>query len=537
MVEVKPVRCAVYTRKSSEEGLEQSFNSLHAQREACEAYILSQKHEGWQLIPAPYDDGGYSGGSMERPGLKALLADVEAGLIDTVVVYKVDRLTRALSDFAKMVDRFDARSVSFVSVTQAFNTTTSMGRLTLNVLLSFAQFEREVTGERIRDKIAASKAKGMWMGGSVPLGYDVVDRQLVVNEPEAAQVRELFALYLKFKSVDDVVTAAAAAKIRSKQRLSAAGNTTGGSRLGRGSLYAILANPLYAGEVGHKGKRYPGQHQRIVEPDVFEAVQVLLAGNRRKGLGTAASTASSLLTGMVEDHSGTRMTATYTGKADRRYRYYASTLTRVPADELETLVGAAIVDALGSPARLASVLPSLDLLTAAVIDKATSIAGAWQQRDHADRRHLATQLIERVQVTGTGVLVVLNLKPIGSAGTAEIVVPATIGKAKARLSLVVPGSAAPKPDQSLISAVAQARRWLLLLTTGKCTSIGGIAAADKVTPGYVRQLIGAAYLAPDIVTRIVEGRQPAWLTLASLKDMMPLPADWAEQRQLFARQN
>jgi site-specific DNA recombinase len=200
MVEARRVRCAVYTRKSSEEGLEQSFNSLHAQREACEAYVASQKHEGWQLIPAAYDDGGFSGGSMERPGLKALLADVEAGLIDTVVVYKVDRLTRALSDFAKMVERFDARCVSFVSVTQAFNTTTSMGRLTLNVLLSFAQFEREVTGERIGDKIAAFKAKGMWMGGAVPLGYDVAERLLVVNEPEAARVRELFRLYLKLRS-------------------------------------------------------------------------------------------------------------------------------------------------------------------------------------------------------------------------------------------------------------------------------------------------------------------------------------------------
>jgi site-specific DNA recombinase len=255
----KLVRCAVYTRKSSEEGLEQSFNSLHAQREACEAYIVSQKHEGWQLWPKAYDDGGFSGGTMERPGLKQLLADVKGGLIDTIVVYKVDRLSRSLSDFAKMVDLFEADNVSFVSVTQAFNTTTSMGRLTLNMLLSFAQFEREVTGERIRDKIAASKAKGMWMGGNVPLGYDAQERLLVLNKAEAEQVRQLFGLYVKHKAVDAVVAKADHLSIRSKLRESAGGRCSGGAVLTRGSIYRILANPIYRSKAVRFGAADPGR--------------------------------------------------------------------------------------------------------------------------------------------------------------------------------------------------------------------------------------------------------------------------------------
>jgi site-specific DNA recombinase len=275
---------------------------------------------------------------MERPGLKALMTDVAAGEIDTVVVYKVDRLTRSLADFAKMVELFDAHGVSFVSVTQAFNTTTSMGRLTLNVLLSFAQFEREVTGERIRDKIAASKAKGMWMGGAVPLGYDVVDRQLVVNEPEAEQVRDLFSRYLALKAVDDLVTDSDERQIRSKVRVTRSGSARGGTRLGRSSLYSILANPIYVGEIGHKGNRYPGQHQRIVPPALFDAVQTLLETNRRKHRGSRTGAVTPMLSGLVEDADGQRLTATHTLKGKRRYRYYAGPKLRMPAGELEALV-------------------------------------------------------------------------------------------------------------------------------------------------------------------------------------------------------
>ena len=255
------IRCAIYTRKSSEEGLEQSFNSLDAQREACEAFIASQRHEGWRALPACYDDGGYSGGTLNRPALKRLLEDVEANKVDTIVVYKVDRLTRSLADFAKIVEALDARGVSFVSVTQQFNTTTSMGRLTLNILLSFAQFEREVTGERIRDKIAASKRKGMWMGGTIPLGYDLKERKLIVNPEEANLVRRFFHLYLQLGCVSKLKMRLDEEGIKSKVRISAAGNRSGGSSYSRGALYDILQNRIYLGEIQHRGQSYPGEHE------------------------------------------------------------------------------------------------------------------------------------------------------------------------------------------------------------------------------------------------------------------------------------
>ncbi len=276
----KPTLCAIYTRKSSEEGLEQSFNSLQAQREACEAYVLSQKHEGWQVLPTLYDDGGFSGGNMERPGLKQLLADISSGKVSTVVVYKVDRLTRSLTDFARIVETFDAKGVSFVSVTQQFNTTTSMGRLTLNVLLSFAQFEREVTGERIRDKVAASKKKGMWMGGNIPLGYDLKDRNLIINPEEAEQVRLIFREYVRLGSVFELYEWLKAKGIRSKVRTASTGRKLGGSVLSRGTLYHLLSNPLYIGKIAHKGKIYPGLHEAIVDTKLWERAASRMKENR-----------------------------------------------------------------------------------------------------------------------------------------------------------------------------------------------------------------------------------------------------------------
>ncbi|MFC5554091.1 recombinase family protein, partial [Methylobacterium iners] len=278
---VKALRCAIYTRVSTEHGLEQEFNSLDNQREAAEAYIKSQAHEGWRCSPTLYDDGGYSGGSLDRPALQRLLVEIQARRIDVVVVYKVDRLTRALSDFAKLVELFDAHAVSFVSVTQAFNTTTSMGRLTLNVLLSFAQFEREVTGERIRDKIAASKKKGIWMGGTVPLGYRVEARALHIVEEHAALIRMIYARYLELGSVAAVQAQLREAGILIPQRTDGTGRITGGSAFSRGHLYAVLANPLYIGRLTHKGRVYEGQHPAIVDPAVFDAVQARLAQNRR----------------------------------------------------------------------------------------------------------------------------------------------------------------------------------------------------------------------------------------------------------------
>src|SRR5713101_4355049 len=317
-------RCAIYTRKSSEEGLEQDFNSLQAQREACEAFIKSQAGEGWRLVKTAYDDGGLSGGTMERPALQRLLANINQGLIDVVVVYKVDRLTRSLADFAKMVEVFDGHGVSFVAVTQQFNTTTSMGRLTLNVLLSFAQFEREVTGERIRDKIAASKKKGFWMGGTVPLGYDWCERRLVVNEAEAGTVRHIFERYLELRSVRLLKEELTRDGVVSKVRVSRKGNRSGGQPFGRGALYELLANPIYLGEIRHRKVRHPGQHLAIVDNAVWAKVQERLREQAAHHRTIDRGALSSPLAGKLFDESGEPLYACGSNKRGQRYRYYVS---------------------------------------------------------------------------------------------------------------------------------------------------------------------------------------------------------------------
>ena len=318
------VRCAIYTRKSSEEGLEQEFNSLHAQREACEAFINSQRHEGWVCLPAGYDDGGFSGATTDRPALQRLLADIAAGRVDIVVVYKIDRLTRSLADFAKIVEIFDAKGASFVSVTQQFNTTTSMGRLTLNVLLSFAQFEREVIGERIRDKIAASKKKGMWMGGVPPLGYRVEDRKLVVVDSEAEIVRLIFRRYAELSSVRLLKQELVAGEIKSKSWTSASGRVIGGKPFSSGALYLILKNRAYLGEIVHKGQSHPGDHTPTIDQPLWDAVQAQLAGNTAERNSGTRSRQPSLLAGMLFDHDGNPMTPTHAVKRGTRYRYYIS---------------------------------------------------------------------------------------------------------------------------------------------------------------------------------------------------------------------
>jgi DNA invertase Pin-like site-specific DNA recombinase len=346
----KVLRCGVYTRKSSEEGLDQAFNSLDAQREACEAYVKSQAGEGWRLAKACYDDGGLSGGTLERPALQRLLSDIEAGSIDIVVVYKVDRLTRSLPDFAKIVEVFDTHGVSFVSVTQAFNTTTSMGRLTLNMLLSFAQFEREVTGERIRDKIAASKRKGMWMGGFVPLGYDAKDRTLVVNESEAETVRKIFDLYLELGNVNQVKAHVDRLGLTTKLRTTQHGCMRGGRPLSRGYIYKLLGNPIYAGRIAHRGEVHDGLHDAIINCETWEAVQAKLASHTHERQSGKRAAQPSLLAGLIQDDQDGSMTPTHAVKSGRRYRYYISqSLTRgvegadqpgirIPAHEVEVLV-------------------------------------------------------------------------------------------------------------------------------------------------------------------------------------------------------
>lgn len=419
------IRCAIYTRKSSEEGLDQSFNSLEAQREACEAYIASQKHERWRGITAHYDDGGYSGGSMDRPALRQLLADIDAGKVDTVVVYKVDRLTRSLADFAKIIERFDASQVSFVSVTQQFNTTTSMGRLTLNVLLSFAQFEREVTGERIRDKIAASKRKGMWMGGIVPVGYDVRDRKLIVNGDEAAQVKKIFRLYLELGCVAKLKAQLDRNGIKSKARLSTSGMRSGGTSYSRGSLYGLLQNPIYLGKIQHRDVTYAGEHDAIIPQELWDSVQNRLRANNKVRRSGSNSKSPSLLVGLLYDEEGNRFTPSHAVKSGKRYRYYVSQAaihhratakvgpTRIPAQELEGVICRKLQALLSSAEQLLQAVgvESED----AAISKALIIAGKhlaklWPAKSPTEQREFLSSVIGRIVVRETS-LEIIVLQP------------------------------------------------------------------------------------------------------------------------------
>ena len=416
------MRCAIYTRKSSEEGLEQDFNSLQAQREACEAYIASQKHEGWIVLPTCYDDGGVSGATLQRPALQRLLGDVEVGRIDTIVVYKVDRLTRTLSDFARLVEIFDRKAVSFVSVTQQFNTTTSMGRLTLNVLLSFAQFEREVTGERIRDKIAASKKKGMWMGGNPPLGYDVKDKKLIVNKAEAETVRSIFRQYREIESVRELRDRLAAEGVTSKRRVRRDGSIVGGKPINRGALYHLLHNRLYRGEMVHKDKAYPGQHEAIVDEALWDEVQATLAANtngeRREG-----TRQPSLLTGLVVDEQGEGLSPSHAVKKGRRYRYYVSRHLilegkragrkgwRLPAADLEGLVTVRLRDWLADAAAISAVIdgdPQEASAHASLITQAQSLADRWPELKPHQAKAYLNALLRRVIVESARIVIEID---------------------------------------------------------------------------------------------------------------------------------
>lgn len=375
---MKPVikRCAIYTRKSSEEGLEQEFNSLHAQREACESYILSQKHEGWSKVKTCYDDGGFSGGSLKRPALEELMNDIKAGKIDSVVVYKIDRLTRSLMDFSKLVEVFDQHNVTFVSITQSFNTTTSMGRLTLNVLLSFAQFEREVTGERIRDKIAASKKKGMWMGGNIPLGYNLKDRQLILNPNEAEKVRLIFKTYLKLGNVRELKGYLEKNNVISAARISNKGNISGNKLFSRGHLYKILSNRIYIGQIEHKDLVHEGQHEAIIDLAIWEAVQKQLKAGSIVKAGKSQTRRNNILQGKLFDPDGIVYTPTYTKKGSRQYRYYISQnllqyknhpkrlIARIPAQEIENTLSGIMKQKLSGAEYFIGLYTELDSKTA-----------------------------------------------------------------------------------------------------------------------------------------------------------------------------
>jgi site-specific DNA recombinase len=511
----KTARCAIYTRKSSEEGLEQNFNSLHAQREACEAYIRSQAHEGWVLIPTEYDDGGYSGGSMERPGLKRLMADIAAGLIDTIIVYKVDRLTRSLADFAKIVDALDKQGVSFVSVTQQFNTTTSMGRLTLNVLLSFAQFEREVTGERIRDKFAASKQKGMWMGGPIPLGYDVKDRKLIVNEPEAETVRQIYRRYLELGTVPKLVEALKAAGITSKKTIRGAERVRGGGFMARGALYCLLRNRIYLGEITHKGKVYDGQHDAIVPKELWDKAQAQLKEAAAQPKGRRHSKHPAPLRGKLFDSAGHEMVARASFKKDaRRYRYYMSkavvTGNRAAAGEIKFI-----------PAHVIEPL-LLGHLTKDPTD----------QLDEAARATLFAKL-GRATLYGDRITV----EPVDPLKTKPFEIPIQLHRSRAEVIVTATSSSAqPLPsriDKLLVRALARAHAMRLKLETGKATSVPDLMAQFGFAESYVRKILPIGFLAPDLMEQILDGRQPARLQLGHICDGK-LPLDWAQQRALFA---
>ena len=404
---VRKLRCAVYTRKSSEEGLEQEFNSLDAQREACEAYIASQKPEGWVLVPSHYDDGGISGATLERPALQRLLADIEAHVVDVVVVYKIDRLSRALMDFAKLVEVFDRNNVTFVSVTQSFNTTTSMGRLTLNILLSFAQFEREVIGERIRDKFAASRKKGMWMGGFVPLGYDVKDRKLVVNDAEAATVRMIFERFIKIGSATELVRKLRAESVRGKQ----------GKLVEKGYLYKLLNNRVYVGDAVHKGTAYTGEHQAIIDRALWDRVHAILRESPRARAAHTRAQTPALLKGLIFGPTGRAMTPAHTRKGGKLYRYYVSTdvlkrdadvctVRRVPAAEIES----AVVDQLRALLRAPEIIVRTwratksmgDIPEADVRDALERLDPLWDELFPAEQARIVQLLVERIDVSTDG---------------------------------------------------------------------------------------------------------------------------------------
>jgi len=538
------LRCAVYTRKSSEEGLEQEFNSLHAQREACEAFVRSQRHEGWACLPQAYDDGGISGATMDRPALKQLLADIGQGKVDVVVAYKIDRLTRSLADFAKITEIFDARGVSFVSVTQQFNTTTSMGRLTLNVLLSFAQFEREVTGERIRDKIAASKKKGMWMGGMPPLGYRVRDHKLVIVPDEADTVRHIFRRYLALGSVRLLRDELQVQGVVSKQWTSSSGRSWGGKPIARGALYLMLQNRIYHGEIVHKDKHYPGEHEAIIDPQLWDAVQARLAANAVERSSGGRARNPSLLAGLLFDADGNRMTPTHAVKKGRRYRYYVShpLITqaragspgglRLPAPEIEQLVAKRFCQFLSEPDSILDATEQLGLDPASqqrLIDRAVQIASGWSTLPSTQVRALFTMLIRRIAVVPERVE--LQILPAR--------LPAVLGTAPA----IVASADHEDANILILSVAAQLRR------TGKEITMR-IERSDTVparpNPSLIKLIVRAhlfkarllqsaggkfAELARRITRAILDGRQPPDLTAAVLLTHPSLPLVWPEQRK------
>jgi DNA invertase Pin-like site-specific DNA recombinase len=560
------IRCAIYTRKSSDEGLDQEFNSLDAQYEACSAYIASQKHEGWKRLPDRFDDGGISGGTLERPALQRLMAEIDAGRIDMVVVYKIDRLTRALADFVRLVERLDAKGCSFVSVTQAFNTSTSMGRLTLNVLLSFAQFEREVTAERIRDKIAASKKKGLWMGGIAPLGYsphpDPLRRELVIAESEAETVTRLFHLYATHGCLRLVEEAAQAEGITSKVRSYTSGHRTGGAPLSRGQIHYLLTNPVYRGLIRHKSALHQGLHPAIIDVALWDTVQakLQLAGSKPRGRKAQCGGQSGVrqgpraqqglpapLIGKLRDETGDHLTPSHTQRHGRRYLYYVSnrllaggtdpTGWRLPADALHQVLRRTLSHRFELAAKEHRLLAHPDASRAAAV-AAKGMDLAQRCRDAGDP--LCFDLIANIALQSGAMEIALSPEPLAGAlgipvgDLASDLMRLTTDLARKRRGVetrLISGQTEPNPDATLLRLLAKAHRWCREMRQG--TRLTEIAAREGHSESYIRTRAPLACLSPKIQAAILAGAQPADLSLERIV-RSGIPLDWAEQEAKFS---
>lgn len=543
----KKFRCAIYTRKSSEEGLEQDFNSLDAQREACEAYIKSQQHEGWILVEKQYNDGGFSGGTLERPALKKLLADIEAGKVDIVVVYKVDRLTRSLMDFSKIVELFDKQEASFVSITQHFNTTTSMGRLTLNILLSFAQFEREVTGERIRDKMLASKKKGMWMNGVAPLGYLNKDRTLEIDEENTEKIRLIFDKYLEFESVHSLKTHLEEENITTKT----------GKFFAKGHLYKILENKTYIGKIEHKGKVYDGLHEPIVDAEIFDKVQKLLSKNRIQNRVSSDKKNPSLLAGKLFDNKKNYMSPSHSNSHNRKYRYYisqaiiqhrrqdAGSVSKIPAGEIEKIIQQEIKNFVSNLNNIQPMLKEANIHKQKVL-----LNNLTDQIDNQFIRTILSKVViykEKVEITICKDQLLKTLEAVAYNTdlpeelkeetkspiilTKNIKITATANNGSV-LILTDSDTQQPEINPILVKAIAKSYLWNKQILLNEVKSGAEIQKRENLQSyGYVANILDLRFIAPDITDTILNGMQPRDLTIKKLFKCKTL--DWSEQKRIL----
>lgn len=558
------MRCAIYTRTSSDENLDQEFNSLHAQREACEAFIRSQSGEGWRTLSDKFEDGGFSGGTMDRPALQRLLDQVRENRIDVVVVYKIDRLTRSLMDFARIVEIFDEHGVSFVSVTQAFNTTTSMGRLTLNVLLSFAQFEREVTAERIRDKIAASKKKGMWMGGNVPLGYRVENRKLLINESEAETIRFIFRRYLELKSIRKL-----ADEINRSDKVIRRGSPRNGTHyiteaFRSGNLRHLLANPVYVGKVRHRDKIYEGEHEEIIDTDVFERVQLQLKEHAPKRRHPTNTPDVHLLTGVLYDETGDRLTPTHAKKKGVRYRYYVSKRIvekgrdpahpyagwRIRAGHIDSIVENQLLQFLQNSSQLMEWFGKD--LEAEEITQLPALASTrknqWSELTAEKKRDIIRRLFTRITVRVGWIRFEVDrqtlfawlmsrpkeTQPHERPAPFILEQPMSVRRRGIESRMVIAnGASMPRPDTALIDFIVRANTYLAALTDGSAKTLTQIAGDQGTNVSEVSRLLPFAFLAPHLVESILAGNQPIELGALRLGRITDLPVNWEKQAELL----